>query len=251
MDHAGSLGQPVILVKPQHIDHDCVARRRSWSGFYCLWTTDDEDALAAFEPAPLVPCRNAARSRPGCSSRTSRSGRNTPGGPSSAWPASSATGTTTATSWAAPTRGRRRTAFTPRELAGQRNAARRFLEGKKNSGTVAEIEQYQWYQDLVALASVATSNRGLGPACKLCKRKTTLKVTNNRGPHFGRKYYKCLPCAKWNSWAEPEPTLEDSAWEREDEAALAEAEAAALEALDAARDDATVDLTDEPADAST
>ena len=138
-----------------------------------------------------------------------------------------------------------------RELAGQRNAARRFLEGKKNSGTVAEIEQYQWYQDLVALASVATSNRGLGPACKLCKRKTTLKVTNNRGPHFGRKYYKCLPCAKWNSWAEPEPTLEDSAWEREDEAALAEAEAAALEALDAARDDATVDLTDEPADAST
>ena len=36
-----------------------------------------------------------------------------------------------------------------------------------------------------------------------------------------------------------------SAWERADEAALAEAEA--LEALDAARDDATVDLT-EPAD---
>ena len=140
---------------------------------------------------------------------------------------------------------RKKTAFTARELAGQRNAARRFLEGKKNSGTVAEIEQYQWYQDLVALASVATSNRGLGPACKLCKRKTTLKVANNRGPHFGRKYYKCLPCAKWNSWAEPEPTLEDSAWERADEAALAEAEA--LEALDAARDDATVDLT-EPAD---
>ena len=47
----------------------------------------------------------------------------------------------------------------------------------------------KWYPDLLALTEAATSNRGLGPPCELCKQKTTLKIVNNRGHYFGRKYF--------------------------------------------------------------
>ena len=147
--------------------------------------------------------------------------------------------------------GRKKGEFTPRDLAGQRNAARRYLQERRHSNQLDDIKQMKWYPDLIALAEAATSNRGLGPECELCKLKTTLRVTNNRGHHFGRKYFKCMPCDKFSKWAGPIPEIQDLGLERADEEALAEAEAA--EAVEAAAhqdddaDDVVVDLTTDPA----
>ena len=136
--------------------------------------------------------------------------------------------------------GRKKGGYAESELAGQRNAAARFLRGHEHKGTLSEIQGLKWYDNLVALASSARDTSGLGPPCRNCKRTTTKREATKGGPNSRRPYWKCMPCGKFASWAAPPPAeAVRLAAERADEEALAEFEALEAQAAQAL----PVDLT--------